>query len=200
MKARSKSSRKVTKKPASKKTVTSTTKKKKAAAKPVKKAVTAKKTRRASTRKKVKKSVVKKKAAIPTLKKKTPLNPVEEPAGLNPPTNLPVPAAGPAEPIVTHTPPIPGPESTLDSPASLLIGQVIYYDDPSNVAKIELDAGDLHLGDTIHIKGEITDFEQVVESMEIDHQDVDSAEAGETVDVEVRYAAQEDDNVYKKQE
>ena len=54
------------------------------------------------------------------------------------------------------------------------------------------------MGDTIHIKGHTTDFEQVVDSMEIEHQPVKLAEAGAAVGVKVRDVVREHDNVYKK--
>jgi hypothetical protein len=199
MKAKSKSSKKVTKKPVAKKTVKSPIKKNKTAAKSVKKVAAVKKSRKASPKKTAKSPVAKKKAVSTTQKKKTPLKPVKKSAELKSPVKPQIPTATIAEPVVTVAAPIPGTELTSASPSSHLIGQVIHYDDPSNEAKIELDAGDLHLGDTIHIKGNITDFEQVVESMEIDHQDVATAVAGQTVGVEVRYAAQEHDKVYKKE-
>jgi outer membrane biosynthesis protein TonB len=199
MKTKSKSSKKVTKKPAAKKTVKPTIKKKKVAAKPVKKVAAAKKSRKASPKKTAKKAVAKKKAVTTTRKKKTPLKPAKRSAELAPPVKPQIPAAIIAKPSVTVNAPLPGTELTSASPSSHLIGQVILYVDPSNEAKIELDDGVLHLGDTIHIKGDITDFEQVVESMEIDHQNVSTAVAGQTVGVEVRYAAQEHDKVYKKE-
>jgi len=199
MKDRSKSSKKTTKKLTAKKKITSTIKKKRTSAKSAKKVVSAKKTRKAIPKKTAKSPAARKKAVSTIRKKKSSLIPVKKSAELKPMVNPQIPSAIIGEPTVTAAAPMPETELISAPPSSLLIGQVIQYYDPSNEAKIELDAGDLHIGDTIHIKGSITDFEQVVESMEIDHQDVDTAVAGQTVGVEVRYAAQEYDKVYKKQ-
>ncbi|MBI1823111.1 MAG: translation elongation factor-like protein [Nitrospirae bacterium] len=87
-------------------------------------------------------------------------------------------------------------------PAStgVLIGKVVHYYNHSNVAIIELDTGYLRVGDTIHIKGHTTDFEQVVESIEIEHQNIETAETGQTVGVKVRDMVREHDRVYRKAE
>jgi hypothetical protein len=199
MKDRSKSSKKTTKKPTAKKKITSTIKKKIASAKRVRKVVSAKKTRKATPNKTAKNPLAKKKAVSTIGKKKSSLKPGKKSAEPKPMVNPQIPSAIIGKTKVTAAAPRPETELRSAPPSSLLIGQVIQYYDPSNEAKIELDAGDLHIGDTIHIKGSITDFEQVIESMEIDHQDVDTAVAGQTVGVEVRYAAQEYDRVYKKQ-
>ncbi|MBI1819877.1 MAG: hypothetical protein HY202_01585 [Nitrospirae bacterium] len=83
-------------------------------------------------------------------------------------------------------------------PSGLLVGKVTHYYNHSSVAIIELEAGNLHIGDTIHFKGHTTDFEQVIESMEMDHQSIETAEAGETIGVKVRDVVREHDKVYKK--
>jgi hypothetical protein len=199
MKAKSKSSKKVRKKPVANKTVTSTTRKKKSATKSGKKIVAVKKTRKASPGKKSKKPLAKKQPASTTQKKKTPLKSVKRSAELKPPVRPQIPSTIFEEPIVTVTAPMSGNAFTSAFLSSLLVGQVIHYYSLSNVAKIELDAGNLHLGDTIHIKGNTTDFEQVVESMEIEHQNIETAGAGQTVCVKVRNEVQEHDKVYKKE-
>jgi hypothetical protein len=51
----------------------------------------------------------------------------------------------------------------------ILVGKVTHYYNHISVAVLEL-TGELKAGDTIHMLGRITDFEQWVGSMEIDHQ------------------------------
>ncbi|MFI5304942.1 MAG: hypothetical protein ACHQYP_09135 [Nitrospiria bacterium] len=201
MKAKSKSSKKVTKKPAAKKTVKPTIKKKKATAKPVKKVASAKKARKASPKKTVKRPAAKKKAVTSTQKKKTPLKPVKRSAAIKKPAAVQIPMTIIEETIVTVTATMPGNGNGVPSapPPGLLVGKVTHYYNHSNVAIIELDAGDLQVGDTIHIKGHTTDFEQVVESMEIEDQNIVIAELGQTIGLKVRDVVREHDQVYKKE-
>jgi len=50
-----------------------------------------------------------------------------------------------------------------------LVGKVTHYFGKIEVGIIEL-SKELKVGDTIHIKGSTTDFEQKVESMQIEHE------------------------------
>lgn len=198
MKTKSKSSKNAGKKPASKKKITSTVRKKRVAAKSVKKAAPAKKTRKASPGKTAKRPVAKKQAATNIRKKKSTLKPVKRSAA----KKKPVPAEAPIpviqETIFSIAEITPG-DALPSAPLSvLLVGRVTDYDNDSNVAIIELDAGNLQVGDTIHIKGHTTDFEQVVDSIEIEQQNFESAEAGQTVGVKVRDVVREHDKVHKK--
>ena len=77
------------------------------------------------------------------------------------------------------------------------IGTVTHYFDHLHVAAVSLTDGDLREGDTIHVKGHTTDFQQTVVSMQIDNQPVDTAKAGQSVGIEVIEHAREHDSVYK---
>lgn len=78
-----------------------------------------------------------------------------------------------------------------------LIGKVTHYFGNIGVAVIEL-AGVLNVGDTIRIVGgETTDFNQQVESMEYEHQKVESAKAGESIGMKVKEKVHEGYKVYK---
>jgi putative protease len=77
------------------------------------------------------------------------------------------------------------------------IGRVTHFFSKISVAVIELTAP-LAVGDTIAVKGPTTDFEQVVESMQIEHQNVQRAEAGQSVGLKVTQRVRETDMVYKK--
>jgi putative protease len=77
------------------------------------------------------------------------------------------------------------------------IGRVTHFFSKISVAVIELTAP-LAVGDTILIKGPTTDFEQAVESMQIEHKNVQRAEAGQSIGLKVAQRVREKDTVYKK--
>jgi len=77
------------------------------------------------------------------------------------------------------------------------IGRITHFFTKISVAVIELTTP-LAVGDTIVIKGPTTDFEQVVESMQIEHNNVQRAEAGQSIGLRVAQRVRENDMVYKK--
>jgi hypothetical protein len=77
------------------------------------------------------------------------------------------------------------------------IGRITHFFSKINVAIIELKTP-LNVGDTIAIKGPNTDFEQVVDSMQIEHENVQHAEKGQSIGLKVAQRVRETDAVYKK--
>lgn len=77
------------------------------------------------------------------------------------------------------------------------IGRVEKYYGKLGVAVIELTGGPLRLGDMIHVQGSTTDFEQPVESMQIEHARVEQAEAGQRVAIQVLAKTRQHDVVYR---
>ena len=77
------------------------------------------------------------------------------------------------------------------------IGTVTHYFNHLHVAGVVITDGELHKGDAIHIKGHTSDFEQIVESMQIDHQTVDVSKPGDQIGLSVIEYAREHDTVYK---
>lgn len=78
-----------------------------------------------------------------------------------------------------------------------LIGKVTHYFSNIEVAVIKL-SGTLSVGETIRIVGgEKTDFEQVVESMEADHQKIKKAKKGNEVGLKVKEKVREGYKAYK---
>lgn len=77
------------------------------------------------------------------------------------------------------------------------IGHVIHYWGKIGVAGIRLTAGELKVGDTIRIKGHTSDFQQTVESMQIDGDAVDVAAAGADVGLRVADYTREHDEVFR---
>jgi len=78
-----------------------------------------------------------------------------------------------------------------------LIGKVTHFFNKINVAILEITDGELNVGDTIHIKGHTSDFKQVVNSMQIEHQSVQNAKKGDSIGLKVDSVAHEHDEVYK---
>lgn len=76
------------------------------------------------------------------------------------------------------------------------IGIVEDYFAKISVIAVKLD-GELKVGDKIHIKGHTTDFYQIVESMQIEHQQVTSAKKGDSVGIKVNEKCRKGDAVYK---
>lgn len=76
------------------------------------------------------------------------------------------------------------------------IGRVTHYFSHLDVAALDL-TDTLSVGDNIHIVGHTTDFVQVVESMQIEHRDVQRAGPGDDVALKVREHVREHDKVYK---
>lgn len=81
--------------------------------------------------------------------------------------------------------------------AEQLVGTVTHYFGKPKVAIIEISAGKLHVGDTIHVAGHTSDFTQQIGSMEIDHAAVDSAKKGDVIGVQVSDRAHEHDQVFR---
>lgn len=77
------------------------------------------------------------------------------------------------------------------------VGKITHYFSNIQVAAIEILAGTLHVGDTIHIKGYTSDFTQTVDAMQIDGQTVEEAAAGQNVGLKVDEHARVHDAVYK---
>lgn len=77
------------------------------------------------------------------------------------------------------------------------IGKIAHYFSKVNVGVLELSKGTLQSGDTIHIKGHTTDFYQKVESMQVEHNPVDSAKPGEPVGIKVESPVRENDIIFK---
>jgi len=77
------------------------------------------------------------------------------------------------------------------------IGNITHFFSKINVAVVELTLP-LTLGDHILIKGPSTDFEQAVDSMQIDRKAISRAEGGQSIGLKVLQVAKVKDVVYKK--
>jgi len=76
------------------------------------------------------------------------------------------------------------------------VGRVSHFFTKINVAVVELSSS-LSVGDRILIKGPTTNFEQTVNSMQIEHENVKVAKAGQSIGLKVDERVRESDVVYK---
>lgn len=81
--------------------------------------------------------------------------------------------------------------------AEIKVGEVVKFFSKVSVAAIRITEGTLRIGDRIKFKGHSTDFEDQVQSMEIENQPVDKAEIGQMIGVKVKERVREKDLVYK---
>ena len=77
------------------------------------------------------------------------------------------------------------------------IGYVSKYFGQIKVAAIEITAGKLSVGETIHIKGHTTDMNMDIGSIQIEHESVDSANKGDSIGLKVSGKARRKDKVFK---
>jgi putative protease len=79
------------------------------------------------------------------------------------------------------------------------IGEVTHYFGKINVAVLRL-TSDLKIGDTVHFLGRNTDFPQEIASMQIEHEAVAEAKAGEEVAVKVTQRVRRGDSIFRLEE
>jgi translation elongation factor EF-1alpha len=77
-----------------------------------------------------------------------------------------------------------------------IVGKITHYYPKISVAVVELEAP-ISVGEKVLIKGASTSFEQTVESMQIEHKDIQRAEAGQSIGLRVKERVRENDLVYK---
>jgi len=65
------------------------------------------------------------------------------------------------------------------------------------VGIIKIEAEGLKVGDMLHFKGHTSDFQQAVESIQIEHKDVQEAKVGDQVGIKVNEHVREHDEVFK---
>jgi len=78
----------------------------------------------------------------------------------------------------------------------VLAGKVINYYRTIGVASIKLNDS-LEVGGLIHIKGHTTDFEQVIESLQVQHRNAARASAGDVAGLKVSGFVRKHDCVYR---
>ena len=76
------------------------------------------------------------------------------------------------------------------------VGKVTHYYTKIGVAVVELE-DTLNVGDSISIEGKTTNLQQTVTSMQIEHENVNTAGAGQSIGLKVNERVREVDIVYK---
>jgi len=76
------------------------------------------------------------------------------------------------------------------------IGRITHYFGHLGVAAIEVTSGELKVGDTVHIKGHTSDFTTTIESMQVEHEQVEHAKAGDNIGIKVPDHVREHDHVF----
>jgi hypothetical protein len=102
-------------------------------------------------------------------------------------------AKRPAKAAIKRKPPSPAEPPPPGKP----IGVVTHYFGEPSVAIVKLKTGTLRVGDTIHIRGHTTDFEQRVESLQVDHAPVTEVGPKDDFGMKVTGHVREHDVVYK---
>ena len=77
------------------------------------------------------------------------------------------------------------------------IGEVMTYYANIGVAAIDL-TGSVKVGDTIIFRGFTTDMEHKVDTMQIEHESVQEAKAGDQIGIKIPGKVRKNDRVYKK--
>lgn len=76
-----------------------------------------------------------------------------------------------------------------------LIGKITHYYNKLGVGIIDL-IDVVKINDKLHFKGHVTDFEQVVDSMQVEHQPVTEAKPGEIIGLKTISPVREGDEVF----
>lgn len=76
------------------------------------------------------------------------------------------------------------------------VGQVTHYYDKIGVAVVEL-TDTLAVGDEIRISGHGKEFTQKITSMQIEHENVESAKKGQAIGLKVDQKVKDGDEVFK---
>jgi len=79
------------------------------------------------------------------------------------------------------------------------IGKVIHYFDKLGVAVVKL-AGSISVGDAIKVKKGGDEFTDIVESMQVEHEPVTSAQAGQEVAIKISQKTKEGAAIFKVEE
>ena len=84
----------------------------------------------------------------------------------------------------------------MAEPKMEAVGRVSGFFAHPSVEIVEL-SGLVKIGDAIYVKGHTTDFQQTVDSMQVNHQAVQEARQGDSVGLKVNNRCRKHDVVYK---
>lgn len=75
------------------------------------------------------------------------------------------------------------------------VGEITHYFTNIDVAAIMLE-DELNVGDTVRIKGHTTDFEQKIDSMEVDRDPIETGKPGQEIAIKVKNRVRKHDEVF----
>ena len=78
-----------------------------------------------------------------------------------------------------------------------LVGNVTHYYGKAGAAVFKVKNGSLAIGDRIRVYGKHVDFEQTVETMEIDRKPIQKAAKGDEIGLGIRNKVHENDGIYR---
>ena len=77
----------------------------------------------------------------------------------------------------------------------MLVGEITHFYTKAIVALVEV-SDTLRVGDEIVIQGSTTNFTQKVESMQIEHESIEQANAGDSIGLKVNEMVRKGDHIY----
>ncbi|HOJ51709.1 MAG TPA: EF-Tu/IF-2/RF-3 family GTPase [Syntrophales bacterium] len=77
------------------------------------------------------------------------------------------------------------------------IGEVVKFFAKPSVAAVKVVAGEIKVGDKIKIVGHTTDLTETIDSMEINNQKIQKAQAGDLIGIKVSDRVRPGDEVFK---
>ncbi len=86
----------------------------------------------------------------------------------------------------------------MEQAEEMKVGKVTHFFTKIGVAVIEVTDGSIKVGDELHIKGHTSDFKQKVTSMQVEHENVEMAEPGQSIGLKVNEPVRANDLVYKE--
>ena len=76
------------------------------------------------------------------------------------------------------------------------VGNITHYYDKIGVAVVDI-LGTIKVGDKIKISGHENEFEQTVESMQVEHENVEKAKKGQTIGLKIDQPVKKGDEIFK---
>lgn len=77
------------------------------------------------------------------------------------------------------------------------IGEVMKYFSKPSVAAVKITDGSLSVGDRVRFTGHTTDFEDTIESLEVNNEKIETAKVGDYIGVRVAGKVRPGDEVFK---
>lgn len=80
--------------------------------------------------------------------------------------------------------------------AEVKVGEVVKFFAKPSVAAVKITSGELKVGDTVKFSGHTTDFEEAIDSMEINNEKVEKAVEGDYIGIKTADRVRPGDEVY----